>query len=206
MITMMRPYIPILLILVLLFAGCGGNANNGTEVPPAQMPSITGELFFGGADAKVTIVEFSDFQCPFCIRAYPEVKKMEETYGNSIKYVFKHYPLRQIHPFAQKAAEASECAADQGKFFEYHDVLYESSNLEEASLKQYAELLGLDTVQFNDCLDGGLKAAVVEKDLQEGISIGVEGTPTFYINNKRYVGYMTFDQLKQAMDSEMAKN
>ena len=201
------PLALLLLLAFIFFAGClGGPNNNGAEVPPGQLPSIAGEPFYGGANATVTIVEFSDFQCPFCIRAFSEMKKVEDAYGNNIKFVFKHFPLRAAHPFAQKAAEASECAADQGKFFEYHDLLYAGGNLDTASLKQYAALLGLDTEQFDACLDGGLKAAVIEKDLQEGLSIGVDGTPTFYINNKRYVGYLTFAQMKKAIDSELAKN
>jgi len=195
------------LFFALLLAGCTGTPNNGgTVIPPNQLPSITGEPFYGGADAKVTIIEFSDFQCPVCIRAYAEVKKVEAAYGDNIKLVFKHFPLYEIHPYAQKAAEASECAADQGKFFEYHDVLFTARTLDVASLKQYAALLGLDTTQFNDCLDGGLKAAQIEKERNEALSLGVEGTPTFYINNRRYVGYLTFEQMKQAIDSELAKN
>lgn len=206
--TMKLPILLPIFLFVFLLAGCPGTpGNGGTEVPPGQLPSIAGEPFYGGATAKVTIIEFSDFQCPVCIRVYPEVKKVEAAYGDNIKFVFKHFPLYEIHPYAQKAAEASECAADQGKFFEYHDALFMAGgNLGTSKLKEYAALLGLDTTQFNDCLDGGLKAAQVEKERNEAISLGVEGTPTFYINNRRYVGYLTFDQMKQAIDSALAKN
>ncbi|VVC03333.1 Thioredoxin [Candidatus Burarchaeum australiense] len=134
------------------------------------------------------------------------MKQVESAYGNQIKFVYKQFPLRSIHPFAEKAAEASECAADQGKFFEYHDALFTNQGaLDITSLKGYAALLGLNQTSFSDCLDGGLKVAAVEKDFQDGLALGIDGTPTFFINGQRHVGYMSFDAMKGIIDGELAK-
>lgn len=159
----------------------------------------------GGENAKVTIVEFSDFQCPACGAMYPVLKRIESEYGDKIKFVYRHFPLTSIHPFAEKAAEASECAALQGKFWEYHDKLFENQkNLEVSELKQYAVGLSLDFGQFNKCLDSGDMVSKVAKDGADAKSLGSTGTPTFFINGYRYSG-MAYEQLKQVIDRELAK-
>jgi len=149
---------------------------------------------------KVTIIEFSDFQCPFCGRAQPTLKQIIQDYGDKVEIVYKHFPL-SFHQYAQKAAEASECARDQGKFWEYHDILFENQNaLDLTSLKKYAKDLNLDTGKFNSCLDNSEKASVVEKDFNEGLARGVDGTPTFFINNEVLVGAQPYSAFKQAID------
>jgi protein-disulfide isomerase len=152
---------------------------------------------------NVTIVEFSDYECPACGALEPVVKRITSEYAGKVKLVYMDYPLG-IHPFAQKAAEASECAADQGKFWEYHDKLFENQQaLGSADLKGYAEQLGLDMTKFNTCLDTGAKKAEVAADYEEGGRAGVPGTPTFFVNGKKLVG-PSYDQLKAAVDEALA--
>lgn len=182
----------------LLLAGC-------TDKTPAGGPSIEGEPFTGGANATVTVVEFSDFECPVCGRFFPIMKQVEAKYGANVKIVFRQFPLRQIHPFAQKAAEASECAFDQGKFWEMHDTLFQNQNaLDVASLKQYARDIGLNGEVFDACLDAGTKSGEVNDDYAAGSALGISGTPTVYVNNKQYVGYQSFERMQAIIDGELA--
>lgn len=187
--------------LALLLFGCVDKA------APGGKPNIEGRPFKGGAEAKVLIVEFSDFQCPVCGRAYPINKAIVSEYGQRIKFVYKHFPIRSIHPFAQKAAEASECAGAQNKFWEMHDRMFENNEaLDVSSLKQYAADIGLNTNQFNECLDSGAKARIVNDDLGEGAALGVDATPTFWVNGKWYRGLLNYDQFKSVIDAELQKS
>ena len=139
----------------------------------------------GSASAKVSIVEFSDFQCPACGAFYPTEKKLLAEFGDVVRFTYRHFPLPQ-HPFAQKAAEASECAAEQGKFWEMHDKMFENQeNLTIDDLKSYASQLGLDTAKFNSCLVGGKYATEVALDQSFGNSIGINATPTVFINGEK---------------------
>ena len=123
----------------------------------------------GGANAKVTIVEFSDFQCPFCLRVMPTLKRVKQTYGDKVRIVWKDFPLTQIHPQAFKAAEAGNCAREQGKFWEYHDRLFSNQQaLQPDYLKKYAADAGLDTTKFNACLD----TAKYSDRVQEQMGVG----------------------------------
>jgi protein-disulfide isomerase len=144
----------------------------------------------GPAGAKVTITEYSDFQCSFCARAEPILTAVMGQYPSQVKLVYKHYPLpATMHPDAQKAAEASECAADQGKFWEMHDWMFANQgSLGVSGLKAAAKSLGMNSATFDSCLDSGSKAAIVSADQQEGAALGVGGTPTFYINGQQVVG------------------
>ena len=156
--------------------------------------------FKGGVNAPVTIVQFSDFQCPACAAAAPTVKRIAEAYGDKVKIVYRDFPLINTHPFAQKAAEAAECADEQGKFWEMHDVLFQNQqSLGVPALKQYAVELDLNQEQFNSCLDSSKYAAEVASDESAGISLGVRGTPTFFINGVRYSN-MSFEQFKAVID------
>ena len=149
-------------------------------------------------NGTIDVVEFSDFQCPFCGQAYTEAKKIVEQYSDKVKFTYKHFPLTNIHTFAFKAAEASECAADQGKFWEYHDKLFENQkNLELRDLKQYAADTGLDTEKFNACLDSGAMSSRVSNDQAEGRTKGVEATPTFFVNGQIHEGTLTLEKFKQ---------
>jgi protein-disulfide isomerase len=165
----------------------------------------TDDHMIGGKDAKVTIVEYSDFECPFCSRAYPTVKQVMDTYGDDVRLVYRHYPL-SFHPQAQKAAEASECAADQGKFWEFHDLVFANQDLLQGGLtqmKKWAADLKLNTGKFNSCLDSGEKADKVLTQMNEGSALGVSGTPGFFINGVSVVGAQPFSTFKQIIDQEL---
>ena len=160
--------------------------------------------YAAGADGALVITEWSDFECPFCARALPAVNQIKETYGDAVIIEYKHFPL-SFHPNAQKAAEASECARDQGKFWEYHDVLFENQNaLDIASLKRHAVTIDLDTQTFNTCLDNGDKAGIVAKDMAEGQAFGVSGTPTFSVAGEKLVGAQPFSAFKPIIDKALA--
>jgi len=151
---------------------------------------IEGRPFQGPADALVEFVEFTDYECPFCRRfretTYPVIR---ERFDGKVKWVVRNYPLSQIHPNAQLAAEAAECALDQNRFWEFNDLLFERyDRLGRADLKSHARELGLDGDQFDSCLDSGGKQSVVQSDLRDGYRFGVTGTPTFFINGQVVVG------------------
>jgi|SRR3989344_4429031 len=173
--------------------------------PDAEYTPITsgGEHFKGDQNASIAMIEFSDFQCPFCAKFYRETYSQidaEFIKTNKVKFVFKHFPLTQIHNFAFKAAEATECAADQGKFWEYHDILFERSpQLSKGDLKSYAEELGLDTGLFNNCLDSGVMAERVREDIEEATKTGVRSTPTFFIGEQKIEGAQPFSVFELAL-------
>ncbi|MFQ5800857.1 MAG: DsbA family protein [Candidatus Hydrothermarchaeales archaeon] len=183
--------------------------------PPAQETTIDMKALIdddpwaGDKDAEVIIVEFSDFQCPFCARAAPTVNQIKKIYGDKVLFVYRDFPLSSIHPQAQKAAEASQCAFEQDKFWEYHDLLFEKqqdwAGVGVPKFKEYAADLGLDTDQFNGCLDSGKHAQEVTSDLQRGQHLGVTGTPTFFINGKKVVGAQPFSVFQGIIDDELAK-
>lgn len=157
----------------------------------------------GTGSGKVTMIEYSDFQCPFCGRAYPTIKQLEAQYGDQLEIVFKHFPL-SFHPFAQKASEAAECARDQDKFWEYHDILFtHQDNLAVSDLKKYAADLKLDTSKFNSCLDNDDKKDIVAADMAEGQKLGVTGTPTFFINGESIVGAQPITAFQTAIDKAL---
>ncbi len=157
----------------------------------------------GDKDAKVLIVEYSDFQCPFCAKVQPTVAQIEEEYGEDVALVFRHYPL-SFHPNAVPAALASECAAEQGKFWEYHDILFENQNaLTEADLMSYAKTLKLDEDQFSECYKSQKYQDKVDADFSQGQTDGVTGTPAFFINGQKIAGAYPFAAFKQIIDGEL---
>jgi protein-disulfide isomerase len=160
----------------------------------------------GPKDAPVTIIEFSDFQCPFCKTANATVKQVLEKYPGKVRLVFRDYPLVSIHPQAPKAHEAARCAADQGKFWEFHDLLFERSpRMAPADLKQYAQDLKLNPAAFEQCLDSGKYAAEVDKDVQEGMGLGLTGTPSFFVNGRQIVGAQPMAAFQKLIEGELAK-
>jgi protein-disulfide isomerase len=178
------------------------------EEPAGARYEVSGDRGFarGPKDAPVTIVEFSDFQCPFCKTANATVKQVLDKYPGKVRLVFRDYPLVSIHPQAPKAHEAARCAADQGKFWEYHDLLFERSpRMAPADLKQYAQDLKLDPAKFAQCLDGGKYAAEVDKDVQEGADLGITGTPSFFVNGRQIVGAQPMAAFQKLIDGELAK-
>lgn len=160
----------------------------------------------GPENAAVTIVEFSDFQCPFCGNLYPVMKEIETKYKDTVRIVYRQFPLTSIHPFAQKAAEASLCAKDQNKFWEYHDSLFENQQaLSIDDLKTRAVNLQLDTAAFNACLDSGKQVDAINKDVLEGNRVGVTGTPALYINGRPYRQDTSFEALSKVIDEELQR-
>jgi protein-disulfide isomerase len=160
----------------------------------------------GPANAPVTIVEFSDFECPFCQRLNPELDAVRKEFGDKVRIVFRQYPLAAIHPNATKAAEASLCADDQGKFWEMHDALFaDRSKLPVAELKKTAAALSLDTAKFDQCLDSGTHAERIKQDLREGTEVGVTGTPAIFINGRAMSGAVPFADLAKIIREELAR-
>lgn len=162
----------------------------------------------GDVNAPVVMIEFSDFQCPFCKRFYDEtLSQVEEKYikTGKVRLVFRDFPLA-FHENAAKAAEAAECADEQGKFWEIHDTIFENqAAITVPDLKRYAGTLGLNTSQFDSCLDSGKYAEEVKKDFDEGTAAGVSGTPSFFINGKLLVGAQPFSAFEQIIEAELQK-
>ena len=159
----------------------------------------------GNPNAPVTVVEFSDFQCPYCVRARPTVNRVREVYGDKVRWVFRHFPL-DFHAQAEKAGEAAACAGEQGKFWEMHDLLWaNSAQLQVADLKAHAATLGLDAASYGQCLDSGRHAGLVEADLRAGQGYGVSGTPAFFVNGRPLVGAQPFDAFAQVIDDELQR-
>ena len=160
----------------------------------------------GPADAPITIVEYSDFQCPFCSRVLPSLEKVHENYGDKVRVAFRQFPLRSIHPQAQKAAEASLCANDQGKFWEMHDAMFaDQQGLAIDKLKEKAAALELDGEAFAECLDSGRYADTVEADLRSGSAAGVSGTPALFINGRMLSGAQPYEAFAKIIDDELAR-
>jgi protein-disulfide isomerase len=163
----------------------------------------------GPAKAPVTIVEFSDFQCPYCIKAEETVKQVLEAYPDKIRLVYRDFPL-PMHPLAPKAAQASQCAQDQAKYWEMHDKMFASGGkLEVPDLKQYARDVGLDGDRFDKCLDSNEKEPVVKGHHEYGETLGVSGTPAFFINGRFLNGAVPIEEFKKIIDEELgpvAKN
>jgi len=170
-----------------------------TEVTTAGYPSR------GPANARVTIVEFSDFECPFCGGLFPTLKGIERTYPDTVRIVYRQFPLKNIHPFAQKAAEASLCAAEQSRFWEMHDSLFGfQEDLTIDSLKLRAMELKLDVAAFSTCLDSGKHAATILKDKEDAARLGVSGTPTLFVNGRILLGNQPAE-LRALIDDELAR-
>jgi protein-disulfide isomerase len=159
----------------------------------------------GDAKAPVTIVEFSDFQCPFCEKAEPILKDLLAKYNGQVKLAFLDFPMRSLHPQAQIAAEAARCAEQQGKFWQYHDVLFaDQTKLDEAGLAQSARGLGLDENSFQSCLKSGKFKAQIEHDVQEGTKAGVVGTPAFFIDGISLNGVQPEAAFEKIINTELA--
>jgi protein-disulfide isomerase len=160
----------------------------------------------GSQNAAVTVVEFSDFQCPFCKQANGTLKQLLASYGNNVRLVFKHMPLPN-HPQAFKAAQAAVCAGEQGKFWEYQDTLFEhSGDLSTDALKRYSANLGLKANEFNTCLDSEASRTAVMKDMQEARQVGVRSTPTFFVNGKAVRGAKKPEEFRAIIDRELKAN
>ena len=159
----------------------------------------------GNAKAPVMIVEFSDYQCPYCHQVEPTVKQVLAKYGEKVSFSYRDFPIGQLHPQAEIAAEASRCALDQGKFWEYHDQLLLSVKLDKDALVQYAKDLNLDEQKFSACLGSEKYKADVQNDFAEGRNAGVTGTPGFFINGVAFSGAQTQETFARIIDEQLSR-
>jgi protein-disulfide isomerase len=161
----------------------------------------------GPEEAPVTVVEYADFECPFCGQAEPEVRELLRNFGSEVRYVWRHLPLRDVHPNAQKAAEAAEAAAAQGMFWEMHDLLFDHQDaLTLRDLIGYATSLGLDTGRFTTDLKSGAGAARIDEDIDSADLSSVSGTPTFFVNGIRHYGAYDIASLSVAVRAAYARS
>jgi protein-disulfide isomerase len=155
----------------------------------------------GRAEAAVTLVEYGDYECPYCGAAYPIIKEVQERMGERLRFVFRNFPITTSHPHAELAAEAAEAAAAQDRFWEMHDLLYENQQrLGEEDLRAYADQLGLEVEPFDQELAEHVHAERVHEDFMSGVRSGVNGTPTFYINGLRYDDSYELETLLAALE------
>lgn len=206
------------LFIIALIAGSAAFArlSHSGEMAPAKPVSEAtleerlvrpGSHATGDLNSPVTVVEFGDFECPMCGLAQKTVDQMLKDYGDKIRFVFRQYPLVHAHSQAEKAAEASECAAEQGKFWQAEKLFYQKqSDLSVKALKGYAQQLGLDTNKFDECLSSGAMAARVQQDMADGNAVGVVGTPTFFVGHQKITGPPQYEELSQLLNQQLASH
>ena len=176
------------------------------ETPRFEIELADSDPSLGNAKAPVTLVEFSDFQCPFCLRVAPTLRKIRATYGDKVRIVWKDFPLTQIHPQAFKAGEAGQCAAEQGKFWEFHDQVFANQQaMMPDDLKRYAAGVGVDATKFNSCLDSSKHAEVIRNGVAQGTRLGVNSTPTVFVNGRRVSGAQPYEVFAGIIDEELSK-
>jgi protein-disulfide isomerase len=176
------------------------------QAPPIVRVAVASEgaPIRGAVDAPVTLVEFSDFHCPFCNRAQATLKQVLERYPGKVKLVYRDFPLDRLHPQARHAAEAARCAHDQGKFWEYHDVLYANTpRADSEDLRRYAKQVGLDVAKFEQCVSSGVHKGAVQRDIDEGSRLGVTGTPAFFINGRPMEGAQPLEAFVRLIEEEL---
>jgi len=167
-------------------------------------PGIQREVL-GNKDSKIIVKEFSDLQCPACASASLTFEKIISEYDDIVRFEFYHYPLRGLHPQAFLAAQGAECANDFGKFWQFVDLAYKNQdNLKKDGLTEIAAGLGINAGEFEKCLDSGAKKSIIERDIISGNKLGIQGTPTFYINDKELESWNYID-FREALDNELAK-
>lgn len=199
---------------VLLVVGLAymGSKSLNSNVSGAPAPITDSDWVKGGKDAKATIIEYSDFQCPACGKAYPMAKKAIQEFGDKIKFVYRHFPLIQVHQNAESAALAAEAAGLQGKFWEMHDMLFEKqsnwgeSNEAKKFFLQYAEELGLDKTKFENDLASSAVKQKVENSRSEAARLNLGGTPSIFINGKIIDNPGSYDDLKKLISDALSKN
>jgi protein-disulfide isomerase len=176
---------------------------------PAIAPvkvGTAGDRAMGPSDAPVTIVEFSDFQCPYCQSVQATLKRIRERFGDRVRLVFRDLPIVDLHPGADRAAEAGRCAAEQGKFWEYHDVLFAAPDKQKPEdLVRYGKDLGLSMSRFEDCLTNRRFAAAVAADVAEAKSLGLGSTPAFFINGRVLLGAHPYENFEKLIDGELKR-
>lgn len=177
------------------------------EADLVDVPAVTADdNAIGPDDAKITLIEYSDFECPYCQKHQETLEQILEEYGDDVRLVFRHFPL-SFHANARSAALAAECAAEQGKFWEMHDLIFEANVNGEMGTdqwKDYAKDLGLNTGKFNECLDSEKYAEKINEQMQDGMAAGVRGTPATFVNGGMVSGALPYDTFKQILDQELA--
>jgi Na+:H+ antiporter, NhaA family len=172
-----------------------------TLTPPVD---VARDHVRGRTDAPVTLVEYGDFQCPYCGEAYPVVLDLLERFGDRLRFVFRHFPVPDLHPHAAAAAEAAEAAGAEGRFWDMHDRLFTHQlQLSDAELRGHAEAIGLDVERYDKALQEGVHTGRVEQDLRSGAQSGVPSTPRFFINGVIHLGSPTAVELGEAIASEL---
>jgi protein-disulfide isomerase len=175
------------------------------EPPRAVIEIAAGDRVRGPQDAPVVVVEYSDFECPYCVRAQDAVQQVLEQYGDRVRHVYRDFPLA-MHANAHVAAQAGLCAGEQGRFWEYHDLLFANSRqLQLEALRSYADELGLEAAAFDECLTSGRYESAVDDDMASGKAHGVTGTPAFFINGRRLSGARPFVEFQQIIDDELSR-
>jgi protein-disulfide isomerase len=172
--------------------------------PPTVDVTDGGRPVLGKADAPVTIIGFSDYECPFCKRGAAVIEQVIKAYGDKVRFVHRDFPL-DFHANARPAAEAAACANDQGQFWQYHHKLWQADSLSEDKLKALAKELGMDEKKFNDCVAAKTHTAVIDKDMVDAQSAGVSGTPAFFVNGRMLSGAQPFEKFKEVIDEELAR-
>ena len=168
---------------------------------------IGGGVSRGPADAPVTIVEFADFQCPFCARVSPVIERLLEDYAGRVRHVYRHFPLTSIHPQAYEAAVASVCADRQGRFWEFHKALLaDQANMDAAAIESRAVQQAFDMGQFRSCVRDGSARAIVDADLAAAKPLPVEGTPSIFVNGRLFFGSLTIENFRRYVDDELARS
>lgn len=175
-------------------------------VDTTGLTAASSRIMKGPETALVTVTEYADFQCPACASAYTIINKsLEEKYGQSVRFEFKHFPLRSIHQYAYEAAQAAECAADQGKFWEFVDVNYvNQKDLSSAVLRTWGAALGLNADLYDRCIRSEIKGDTIMADEAEGEKLGVQGTPSYFVNGKR-VEVSSLEAMSAAIDAALAQ-
>ena len=173
-----------------------------TETVKLTLPVGLRDHIQGLDTAPVTLVEYGDYECPYCGDAYPIIKQVQKNLGNKLCFIFRNFPITQIHPHAQHAAEAAEAAAAQNKFWEMHDYLYEHQQaLDDKNLEKYAGILGLDMVKFKNDFYKHVYASRVREDFLSGVRSGVNGTPSFFLNGIHYNNSWDYETLSETLVS-----
>jgi protein-disulfide isomerase len=186
----------------------GGSAAAEQTAKRYDVPVSDTDPIYGAADAPVTLIMFSDYQCTYCRKWYGETfKALMAAYPGKLRFVYKDFPLSSIHPEASPAALAARCAGEQGKYWDYQDLLFTSSTgLSAVAYRQYASDLSLDSARFDDCLSTKRYEQAIEADYQTAATLGIQSTPTFFINGVPILGAEPIDSFKQIIDQELAGN
>jgi protein-disulfide isomerase len=170
--------------------------------PPTADVNIAKAYTKGSQDAPVVFVEFADYECPYCQKVNPQIQQLKKDYGDKLAIVYKDFPL-PMHHGSEKAAEAARCAGEQGKFWEYHDVLFYSKQIDVDALKEHARVLKLDGEAFDTCLDSGRETNAVKQDLEEAKGLGLTGTPSFFVNGHFVSGVIDYGTLKDMVNQQL---